>query len=84
MSSLMLPSMNGLAYNSATLSQGTEAMVAGQPIAQIGSMNPGASVTFTEVAMATASGTFTQSASLSDAEYNLDPARGFRQHDRPW
>ena len=30
-------------------------------------------VTFTEVAMATAPGTFTQEASLSVAEYNLNP-----------
>ena len=71
--SLILPSVNGLVYSSATLSQGTAAMVAGQPIAQIGAMSPGASVTFTEVAMAMTAGSFTQSASLSDAEYNLDP-----------
>ena len=70
--SLMLPSVSGLVYGSSSLSQGTAALIAGQPIAQIGGMSPGASITFTEVALATTAGTFTQSASLSDAEFNLD------------
>jgi uncharacterized repeat protein (TIGR01451 family) len=71
--SLILPSVNGFVYTRSTLSQGTAALVAGQPVAQVGAINPGASVTFTEVALATTPGSFTQSASLSDSEYNLDP-----------
>jgi uncharacterized repeat protein (TIGR01451 family) len=70
--SLMLPALNGLIYGSPSLSQGTAELAATQSIAQFGTMNPGASVTLTELAMATTAGTFTQSASLSDAQYNLD------------
>ena len=71
--SLMLPPVNGLLYGQSTLSQGTAELVSGQSMAEIGSMNPGAVVTFSEIAMATTAGSFTQSASLSDTQYILDP-----------
>ncbi|MGP0063199.1 MAG: Calx-beta domain-containing protein, partial [Isosphaeraceae bacterium] len=70
--SLMLPSVAGLVYGSPSPSQGTAALAEGQSVARFGTLNPGASVTFTEVAMATTAGSFTQSATLSDAQYNLD------------
>ena len=70
--SLLLPALNGLEYGPSTLSQGTTTLVASQSIAQLGTVNPGCSVTFNELALATTAGTFTQPVSLTDSQYNLD------------
>ena len=68
-----LPSLTGLAYESSTVSQGTVVLVASQPFGRFGALNPGASATLTVLELATVPGSFTQPASLSDTEYNLDP-----------
>ncbi len=68
-----LPPVPGLAYESSTASQGTAFVVANQLFGRFGALNPGASATLTLIELATAPGTLTLPASLSDTEYNLNP-----------
>jgi uncharacterized repeat protein (TIGR01451 family) len=72
-----VPPAATLSYMSSTVSQGTTALVAGQLLAQLGNLNPGASATLACVEMATAAGTVSQTESVDAAEYNLDVAGAF-------
>ncbi len=66
------PSVSGLTFLSSSPSQGTMALVSGQYFARLGDLGPGASATVTMMALAASPGTFTQTASVSETEYNLD------------
>ena len=66
------PSVSGLTLLSSSPSQGTMALVSGQYFARLGDLGPGSSATITMMAMATTPGMFTQTASVSETEYNLD------------
>jgi uncharacterized repeat protein (TIGR01451 family) len=66
------PQVNGLAFLSSTPSQGTPALVSGQFFARMGDIEPGGSAMVTVQEQATVPGNFTQAASVSEDEYNLD------------
>lgn len=66
------PPVNGLAFVSATPSQGITAAVSGLYVARLGNLPPGASATVALSALATTSGRFTQSASVSEDQYNIN------------
>lgn len=66
------PPVSGLAFLSASPSQGAVAAASGLYFARIGNLAPGASATVTLNALATASGNYVQSASVSQDQYNIN------------
>jgi len=68
-----LPLQSGLTFVSASTSQGTSGLVAGQVVAQLGALAPGAEATFSVVVTPTAPGIVSATASATTAEYQLDP-----------
>ena len=66
------PPVSGLAFVSSSPSQGSPALVAGQLFARLGSLAPGASATVSVSEFAATPGSYTMTASVSEAEYNLD------------
>ncbi len=66
------PPVNGLAFLSAQPSQGAVAAASGLYFARIGTLAPGGSATVALHALATASGSYVQSASVSEDQYNID------------
>ena len=66
------PTASGLASLSSTPSQGAMAEVSGQLFAHLGDLAPGATATVTMQTMAISPGTLTETASVSQDQYNLD------------
>jgi uncharacterized repeat protein (TIGR01451 family) len=71
---LTLPLLSGLVIDGATSTQGTVAPAPGQLVAQLGQINPASSAMVTMTLTATVPGTFTQTASLTQTENQLNPA----------
>ncbi len=67
-----LPSVNGLAYLSATPSQETPAVVSGQFVARLGDLPAGATATVSVEELAIAAGDYTLTGTVTETEYNLD------------
>ncbi|MHB1556938.1 MAG: Calx-beta domain-containing protein [Isosphaeraceae bacterium] len=66
------PPVSGLAFLSAAPSQGAVPAASGLYFARIGTLAPGASATVSLSALATASGNYVQSASVSEDQYNIN------------
>jgi uncharacterized repeat protein (TIGR01451 family) len=70
------PSVSGMTFVGSSPSQGSPTLVAGQFLAQLGSLAPGASATVTVSELATTPGLYTMTASLSQAEFNVNVPGG--------
>lgn len=71
---LAMPDISGLTLVSTNATQGVMAMSQGVCIASLGDLAPGATADVTMIDMAPSPGTFTQTASLSQDEINLNTA----------
>jgi uncharacterized repeat protein (TIGR01451 family) len=68
-----LPMTGGLAFVSASPSQGTSGMVAGQFVAQLGGLAPGAQATINLIVTPTIAGSITATARATATQYQLNP-----------
>jgi uncharacterized repeat protein (TIGR01451 family) len=72
---LNLPMGANLLFNSTGASAATSGVLGGQFVAQVGDLDPGSSKKINLVFTAQTPGTFTQSANVTSAENQLDPAK---------
>jgi uncharacterized repeat protein (TIGR01451 family) len=71
---VVLPMAGAWRFNSTAVTAGSSVLVGDQIIAQVGTVNPGSSVTLTIIVTPEIAGTVIQQASVTAAEDQLDPA----------